>query len=175
MQIIQATRDYLPQILSFYEAMCQVLGKKSFLPNGNKGGFPSQTMIEDAIKQGFQFIGIQDDKLVAAYILNHDCDQAYHGAAWQIQAAKEETVVMHALRVRPEYGGQGFSKRLVEHAIQTAKSWGQKAIRLDCLKENEVAVRLYESYGFVCVDTVSILYADIGVPMECLLYELVLS
>ncbi len=94
---------------------------------------------------------------------------------WQINAAKNEVVIMHALRVLPDYGGRGYSKQLVEHAIQTARSRGWKAIRLDCLKGNDIPVKMYQSYGFKYVDTVDITYVDIGIPMPFHLYELVLG
>ncbi len=44
MKIVQATNDNLTELMSFYSVMCDVLGEKSFLPNGDKGGFPSQAM-----------------------------------------------------------------------------------------------------------------------------------
>ena len=94
---------------------------------------------------------------------------------WQINAAKNEVVIMHALRVLPDYGGRGYSKQLVEHAIQTARSRGWKAIRLDCLKGNDIPVKMYQSYGFKYVDIVDITYVDIGIPMPFHLYELVLG
>ena len=175
MKIVQATNDNLTELMSFYSVMCDVLGEKSFLPNGDKGVFPSQAMVEESIKDRCQFIGIEDNKIVAAYILNHDCDSAYNTVRWQINAAKNEVVIMHALRVLPDYGGRGYSKQLVEHAIQTARSRGWKAIRLDCLKGNDIPVKMYQSYGFKYVDTVDITYVDIGIPMPFHLYELVLG
>ena len=84
MKIVQATNDNLTELMSFYSVMCDVLGEKSFLPNGDKGGFPSQAMVEESIKDRCQFIGIEDNKIVAAYILNHDCDSAYNTVHWQI-------------------------------------------------------------------------------------------
>ena len=137
MEIVQAAKDNLTELMSFYSVMCNVLGEKSFLPNGDQGGFPSQAMVEESIKGGCQFIGIEDHKIVAAYILNHDCDRAYHTVHWQINAAENEVVIMHALRVLPDYSGRGYSRQLVEHAIRTARSRGWKAIRLDCIKGNE--------------------------------------
>lgn len=175
MEIIRAEKKDLAEIMKFYDIMCQVLGEKSFMPGGNKGGFPSETMVEEAIRTGSQFIGVEDGRIMAAYILNHECDDSYRKAHWHISAGPDEAVVMHALRVLPEYGGRGYSKRLLEHAIRTARERGQKAIRLDCLKENEIADRLYRSFGFEYVDTVEIMYADIGVPRQCLLYELILK
>ena len=138
MKIKQATMCDFEKIMSFYNVMCEVLGEKDFLPDGDKGGFPSQDMVKDAIHSGFQFVGVESDKVVAAYIINHDCDDAYHTVQWHINAEKNEVVILHALRVLPDYGGRGYSKQLVEHAIQTAKSWGQKAIRLDCIVGNDV-------------------------------------
>lgn len=56
-------------------------------------------MIKDAIKERNQFIGIEDGRIVAAYIMNHDRDEAYHAVKWLIDANDNETVVLHALRV----------------------------------------------------------------------------
>lgn len=174
MNIVQASMKNLTEILSFYDTMCNVLGQQSFLPGGNKGGFPSEKMVKEAIESGCQFIGVENDKVVAAYILNHDCDCAYHTGHWKIDVKENEAVILHALRVLPEYGGRGYSKQLVEHAIQTARSWGQKTIRLDCIVGNDIPVKVYQSFGFQYIDTVNITYADIGVPMRFRLYELVL-
>ena len=174
MKIVQARKNDLKEIMSFYNTMCQVLDGKDFLPCGNKGGFPPQEMVERAIDRGFQFIGIEDEKIVAAYIIDHECDSAYRAVRWQIEAAENEVSVLHALRVLPNYGGRGYSKQLVRHAVQTARSRGQKAIRLDCIEGNDVPVKVYQSFGFSYVDTVRITYADIGIPMLFRLYELIL-
>ena len=174
MKIRQAEMDDLEEIMSFYDVMCQVLGEKDFLPDGDKGGFPSQDMVREAICSGTQFVGVEHDKIVAAYLMNHDCDEAYDTVRWHVDAAKDEVVILHALRVLPEYGGRGYSKQLVEHAIRTAESWGQKAVRLDCIVGNDIPVKVYTSFGFEYVDTVEITYADIGVPMQFKLYELLL-
>ena len=56
------------------------------------------TLIKDAIKERIQFIGIEDGRIVAAYIMNHDRDEAYHAVKWLIDANDNETVVLHALR-----------------------------------------------------------------------------
>ena len=174
MEIKQAAMNNFEEIMSFYSVMGEFLGEKNFLPDGNKGGFPSPDMVKDSISSGFQFIGVENEKIVAAYIMNHECDSAYYTVQWHIDAAPDEVVILHALRVLPDYGGRGYSKQLVEHAIRTAKGWGQKAIRLDCIVGNDVPVKVYKSFGFEYVDTVDITYADIGVPMQFKLYELLL-
>lgn len=174
MQIIEAAEDDLTELMEFYQVMGQVLNEKDFLPEGNKGGFPSEEMVSGAIRVRQQFIGREDGKIAAAYILNHECEPAYHAAHWQTDAAEGEYVVMHALRVLPRYGGRGYSRRMIEHAIQTAREWNQKAIRLDVLVGNTVPEKIYQSYGFQYVETVEICYQDIGVAMPFRLMELAL-
>ena len=154
--------------------MCEVLGEKDFLPEGDKGGFPSDEMVKNAIAEKDQFIGIEDGQIVAAYIMNHDCDEAYHTVRWLTDAEGKEMVVLHALRVLPEYGGRGYSKQLVQHAIDTARERGLKSIRLDCIEGNDIPQKMYMSFGFAYVDTVEITYVDIGIPMKLLLYEFAL-
>ena len=154
--------------------MCEVLGEKDFLPEGDKGGFPSDEMVKNAIAEKDQFIGIEDDQIVAAYIMNHDCDEAYHTVRWLTDAEDKEMVVLHALRVLPEYGGRGYSKQLVQHAIDTARERGLKSIRLDCIEGNDIPQKMYMSFGFAYVDTVEITYVDIGIPRKFLLYEFAL-
>ena len=106
--------------------------------------------------------------------MNHDRDEAYHAVKWLIDANDNETVVLHALRVLPEYGGRGYSKQLVQHAIDTARERNLKSIRLDCIEGNDIPQKMYMSFGFRYVDTVEITYVDIGVPRKFLLYEFVL-
>ena len=154
--------------------MCEVLGEKDFLPEGDKGGFPSDEMVKNAIAEKDQFIGIEDGQIVAAYIMNHDCDEAYHTVRWLTDVEDKEMVVLHALRVLPEYGGRGYSKQLVQHAIDTARERGLKSIRLDCIEGNDIPQKMYMSFGFAYVDTVEITYVDIGIPRKFLLYEFAL-
>ena len=49
MEIKQATMYDFEEIMSFYNVMCEVLGEKDFLPDGDKGGFPSQDMVTTLI------------------------------------------------------------------------------------------------------------------------------
>ena len=158
-----AEEENFIELRQFYDGMCKVLSEKDFLPEGDKGGFPPDEMIKDAIKERNQFIGIEDGRIVAAYIMNHDRDEAYHAVKWLIDANDNE-----------EYGGRGYSKQLVQHAIDTARERNLKSIRLDCIEGNDIPQKMYMSFGFKYVDKVEITYVDIGVPRKFLLYEFVL-
>ena len=174
MQIREAVFDDADELMVLYDRMCEVLGEEDFLPGGDRGGFPPKKMVESAIIQHCQFVGTEGGKIVAAYIMDHECDAAYNRVSWSVDAASDEASILHALRVLPEYGGRGYAKQLVGHAIQTARARGQRALRLDCIEGNDVPQRMYRSFGFAYVATVSITYPDIGVPRDFLLYKLAL-
>ena len=61
----------------------------------------------------------------------------------------------------------------MEFAIAHARTQGMRAVRLDVNERNVPAIRLYESLGFACIDTV-----DLGYGIEQVeryrLYQLVL-
>ena len=174
MIIREATKADFDELMKFYDYMCQVLAAKSFMPNGNQGGFPSADMVREAIEQHNQFVGVEDEKIICTYILDHNRDDAYLTAPWKVEASLEETVILHALRVLPEYSGRGYGKRLVEHAVRTARERKQKAIRLDVIIGNTVPEKMFLKYGFEYIDTVEMLYEDIGEIISFRLMELAL-
>ena len=165
--------DY-SEVMSFYDTMCQELGKRPFLHAGNQGGYPSEDMVRAAIYESGLIIGVEQGKIIAAIILNHDADPTYDNVKWQIETRPDQVTIMHALRVSPEFSGRGYGKRMVEYCIARATNAGQKAIRLDTLDENTIAQKLYLSMGFSFIDTVEIKYKDIGEPRTLYCYELVL-
>ena len=175
MVIETAGPEDLEDLMAFYQEMCRILDGEDFLPQGNKGGFPTREMVSGAIGEGGQFLVREDGRIAAAYFLSHQCEPAYRAAPWHVDAPPEQALVLHALRVLPQYGGRGWARQLVLHAARTARARGQRALRLDVLVGNEVPERLYRSLGFVYVDTVTICYPDIGAPMSFRLLELPLD
>ena len=82
-----------------------------------------------------------------------------------------EVMVIHALGVNPHYAGNGYAKELVSFVITYAKEHKQKAIRLDVLKGNVPAEKLYSSMGFKYLCTLPMYYEDTGLT-DYELYEL---
>ncbi len=170
--IVQAAlQEQLREIMDFYDFMCREIGKASYLPQGNKGGFPSLEMVSDAIEHGELYIGLEDGMIMAAYIMNHGADPVYDQAPWQVEAPAEKVSVLHALRVHPRYSGRGYATQLVGHAIETAREKEQTVLRLDCMEENLAAQKIYGSHGFQYIHTAEIFYQDIGVPKRCMMFE----
>ena len=61
-------KDFI-ELRQFYDGMCKVLSEKDFLPEGDKGGFPPDEMIKDAIKERNQSIC----RIVALTYRFNDC------------------------------------------------------------------------------------------------------
>ena len=114
-----------------------------------------------------------EDELVGVMILNHDYDPEYENVKWQIGACKDEIMVIHALGVSATHQGKGIAKQMVSGAIEICKRLAIKAIRLDVLKKNLPAARLYLSMGFQYIKSVKMYYEDTGLT-DFHLYELVL-
>ena len=174
MKIREAVLGDYAELMDFYTYMCTVLDGKDFLPHGNKGGFPSAEMVSDAIKDQNLFVEIEDDKIVGAIIMNHECDEAYHTVSWGIDAPDDQVVILHALRILPKYSGQGYAKKLIQYSIEKAKERNRKAIHLDVIEGNDIPLRMYGSFGFRYVDTVEMCYEDIGEARKFRLMELLL-
>lgn len=124
-----------------------------------------------SISKGELFAGLINDQIMAAMIINHESNEGYNNFNWPTNANADEVMGIHALGVHPEYAGHGYAKELVRFAIAYAKANYQKAIRLDVLKENVPAERLYTSMGFTYLHTLPMYYEDTGLT-DYELYEL---
>ena len=81
-------------------------------------------------------------------VVNHECNEAYKGLQWPTAAEEDEISVIHALGVHPSQCRKGYASGMVKYAIETARDNHQKVIRLDVLKGNIAAEKLYGSLGF---------------------------
>lgn len=173
MQIRYATEADLEELMTFYIRMNEIINTRTNNYNPDNEPFPSRMMVVDAIAKREQFIGIEDDQIVAAIIANHACEDAYLEANWQVPLEKEEFWVLHALRVAPEYEGRGFARAMITHLTEAAPQRGVKALRLDVLEGYSVE-NMYKKFGFQYVDTIEITYEDIGYPCRFRLLEKVM-
>lgn len=170
MNIRQAKAEDFDELRTFYIRMNEVINVRNNDFNPDNAVFPSDEMIRNAIANDEQFVGIEDGIIVAGAIVNNECEDAYFSVDWKVAAGRDEFWVLHALRVAPEYEGRGFAKQMLAHLIELAPKRGRKAIRLDVL-EGYAVERLYYPFGFEYIDTVEILYDDIGYPKRFRLFE----
>ena len=170
MQIREARREDFAELRTFYIRMNEVINVRNNDYDPDNAVFPSDDMIRRAISRGEQYVGIEDGIIVSACIVSSECEDAYRTAKWKVSAGEDDFRVIHALRVAPEYEGRGFAKQMLSFVIAHAAARGLKALRLDVLEDYWVD-KLYYPFGFQHVDTVEILYEDIGRPKRFKLLE----
>ena len=95
-------------------------------------------------------------------VLNGEGNTGYADAPWPTSAEGSEVMVIHALGVHPHFGGKGLGAKMVEGAMAIARSMGAKVIRLDVLKGNVHARRIYVNLGFTSVGWVRMFYENTG-------------
>lgn len=170
LHIRQAQEEEYQSVRAFYYALIDMMQSTEYKPGWEKGVYPSDEYLLESILNQTLYIGQVDGEIVAAMIVNHDCNEGYTNISWGVDASKEEITVIHALGVLPSCGGKGFAKIMVEKAISLAKTTGQKALRLDVLSGNLPAEKLYTGMGFQYRNTTTMYYEDTGWT-NFLLYE----
>ena len=106
-------------------------------------------------------------------VLNHEYNESYKNYQWHTNVDDSELLIIHALGVHSDFNGKGYAKAMVQKAIDIAKETGMKAIRLDVLRGNIPAEKLYQRFGFQYMATLQMYYEDTGWT-EFKLYEYVL-
>jgi len=169
--IREAITEEFDKTMGFYYHLIDSMQGAEYKPGWEKGVYPTEKFIQDSIKNAEMFIGINDNNIVSAMVMNHDYADGYENVMWQTNAKKDEITVIHALGISSAYQGQGIAKQMVVYAVQNSKDKKMKSIRLDVLGTNLPAQRLYTAMGFRYIDTVKLFYEDTGLT-DFLLYEL---
>lgn len=170
MIIRPAKLQELDAICGFYDQMIDEMRHAAYAPGWKKDVYPSRDYLWDAVSGGALYVGTVEERVVAAMIINHACNESYRSVLWPTEAGPEEVTVIHTLGVLPSCAGKGYAKQLVRKALELAAEEKQKAVRLDVLKGNLPAEKLYAGLGFQYVDTIQMFYEDTGWT-DFLLYE----
>ena len=173
MVISKASRDEYESVRFFYHSMTDALEGTKYHPKWQKDIYPAPEDMRDAIDRGVLYIGRVGDRIAAAMVLNQQYNPEYEDIVWTKPFDRSEFMVIHMLGVHSDFAGKGLAKEMVRFAIETAGAAGMKAIRLDVLKGNVPAERLYPAMGFSYVDTIKLFYEDTG-RVDFELFELVL-
>lgn len=162
MVIKNAEPSQFQAVREFYYDVIDAVGSSRDSVGWKKDVYPSPDFLLDSIRNGELFLALEDETVVGAMVLNHCCNDAYRAFSWPVQAGDEEVTVIHALAVRPSWRNRGCAKQLVRFAIDRARQHRQKAIRLDVLKGNRNAEKLYAGMGFRYLHTLPMFYEDTG-------------
>lgn len=171
--IRKARENEYDKVLSFYYELIDLMQHEEYTPGWKKGIYPADDYIKESIRKGELYIGLIDESIYAAMIVNHEYNEGYEKIKWLIETTKEETLIIHALGVISTMKNKGLAKELVEYVINLAKENRIKNIRLDVLEGNIPAEKLYTKKGFTYITTTPMYYEDTG-WVNYMLYEYLL-
>ena len=159
--IRQAGMDELEDIVAFYYDRIDHQDEKEFGADWVKDVYPARKDFIEALEKGEMHIGTVDGRIVCGVIISGN-DDIYNEITWPTEATTEEVSVLHLLAVHDDFSGRGFAKKLVAYSADVSRKLGKKVIRLDVIKGNIPAEKLYIKCGFKFVVEQKIFYEDTG-------------
>lgn len=165
------TPEDIPSVGNFYDGVVKHLDEHVNYPKWTYKVYPSEDSVKVMTEAGCQFLCLESDKIIGAFVLNDDPQGAYENAAWSKSLSKGDYMVCHALATAPSLQATGIGKRIVEFCIDYAKRHAYKALRLDVVPDNVPARKLYEKSGFTYVGDVDLQRGLADIPLFSM-YEL---
>ena len=147
-------------VRAFYHSLIDDMQDSPYLPGWEKEIYPTNEYLRASVDAGQLYVCEVEGEIAGAMVVNGDCNEGYAQAQWPTQAEPGEVAIIHILGVHPRFARRGLAKELVAWAIDMAKRQGRRAVRLDVLRGNLPADRLYRGMGFVYVDTMRMYYED---------------
>ncbi len=165
-----AEKSEYDRVRLFYYSLIDEMAKLPYGAGWIKDVYPSREMIMDCVEAGECYIAEENGAVCGAMVINHSFNESYREFDWPTKAEDDEITVIHALGVHPRYMGKGIASQMVRFVINKAAKEGQKVIRLDVLKGNLPAEKLYSQLGFKYLHTLKMYYEDTGLT-DYELYE----
>ena len=162
LHIRQAEESEYPEVRHFYHSLIRAMEGSRYLPGWEIDVYPAPDYLKDCLRKQELYVGELDGEMASCMVVNQDYNEAYDKIDWPTPASGGEFLVVHALGVHPDFAGRGLAKEMVQEAVRMARGAGMKAVRLDVLRGNLPAEKLYESQGFRRVQVIPMFYEDTG-------------
>lgn len=108
--------------------------------------YPAREDFADDIDKNTLYAAVENDKIIAVYVINQECDKEYHDCVWE--NPDESACIIHRFCVLPDYQNKGIGTRILSHIENQVKKMGYNSIRLDVFSNNPYAIKLYEKNGY---------------------------
>ena len=94
---------------------------------------PSRELVQEYIRRGTCFVAERNGQIIGVYVL---------------LPTRPQTVELVNIAVMPLHQGKGIGKKLLKHAIQTAKSMGYKTMEVGTGNSSIGQLAFYQKCGF---------------------------
>lgn len=172
--IRKASVTDLDAISTLYEALCDYLEAHTNYPGWIKGIYPTREDAEKGLREEALYVAEMDGKIAGTFMLWHEPEEGYRAGHWLTPDDYAHIYVIYTLAVHPDFLHHGIADKIFRFIECLAGKEGCISIRLDVVKGNVPAERLYQKFGYQCIGTVSLGYEDFGLPWFNL-YEKVLD
>ena len=145
----QATPLDLPALRSLYDEIIDAMDNNpASHAQWKRGGYPTDAFLQAKAAIGELWVAEKEKSMVAAMVLNAECNPGYSQAQWQVNCQPHEVMAIHTLGVSPRVQGQGVGKAMVQQALRIAREQKCKCMRLDVIDTNPAAGKFYSRLGF---------------------------
>ncbi|SHG29032.1 Ribosomal protein S18 acetylase RimI [Salegentibacter echinorum] len=142
--IRKAIREDLPAIKSLTEACAKALQAKNiFQWNEN---YPSREKLAADIRKNELYLWEEDKRIVSIMVLTSTMASVYNDVHWF--TPNKNNLYVHRLATHPEYWGEGYARKMMDFAEETAKQNNCASIRLDTFSKNKRNLKFYEARGY---------------------------
>ena len=108
--------------------------------------YPVRSDFYEDIKNNDLYVVLDEDKLVAFYVISKECDEQYGNGCWKYEG--DSAYILHRFCVDPKVQNKGIGKAVLEHIEDQIKDMGYQSIRLDVFTKNPYTQRLYCHNGY---------------------------
>ena len=113
------------------------------------GKHPTDEQLRAYILQDEMYFLMDEDDAAGVVAISMNQGAEYEKIVWRDKLPNDQVATVHLLAVSPSYQGRSLGIKLLEEAMKIAVRNGKKALRLDALKTNLPAQRIYEKAGFL--------------------------
>jgi ribosomal protein S18 acetylase RimI-like enzyme len=151
----------LERLYEFYNEIIDHQKYDVYGASWTKDVYPSKEDLRKHLEDDLFYVMEEEGKYAGAGCISMHEDENYLNAPWSLKLKEDQIAVLHLLAIHPDYRGKGLSKMLLKHIIDDTAGI-VKAIHLDVIGGNDLAVRMYEKVGFHSIGLYEVYYEDTG-------------
>ena len=112
------------------------------------GKHPTDESLKAYIDRGEMYVLMEGEEVAGMAVVEMGQGDDYLSISWKDDLSDDEVATVHLLAVCPDHRGRSLGIRILEEAMCIAVRNGRKALRLDLLKSNLPAQKMYDKAGF---------------------------
>ena len=156
--IKKASGKDIENVLKLYSEVIDQIRDNESNPGWEHDIYPRKEDICEVINAEELYVGVKDNEIASAIVINNKSNDGYENVKWNIDADDEEIYYIHLVAVNQKYKKQGFAKKMLKYALDLAKENSIKSIRLRIHMNNLGIEPLYTKCGFQYVDTIYVVH-----------------